>query len=73
MGRRRFLLAASREKRIRQVCVREIDHQGPDEISHSGPAPMQARQDFLEKFIVEVRLPLADFPCGLINASFKKN
>ena len=35
--------------------------------------PMQARQDFLEKFIVEVRLPLAGFPCGLINASFKKN
>lgn len=75
MGRRRFLLAASREKRhrIRHVCVREIAHQDPDEIFHSGPAHMQARQDFLEKFIVEVRLPLAGFPCGLINASFKKN
>ncbi len=75
MGRRRFLLAASREKRhrIRHVCVREIAHQDPDEIFHSGPAHMQARQDFLENFIIEVGLPLAGFPCGLINASFKKN
>ncbi len=72
---RRFLLAASREKRhrIRHVCVREIAHQSADEISHSGPAPMPARQDILENFNVEVRLPLAGFPCGLINASFKKN
>ncbi len=58
MGRRRFLLAASREKRhrIRHVCVREIAHQDPDEIFHSGPAHMQARQDFLENFIVQIRL-----------------
>jgi hypothetical protein len=27
-------------------------------------ASVQARQDFLENFIVQVRLPLAGFPCG---------
>ncbi len=64
---------SGKRHRIRHVCVREIAHQDPDEIFHSGPAHMQARQDFLEKFIVEVRLPLAGFPCGLIYASFKKN
>ena len=75
MGRRRFLLAASREKRhrIRHVCVREIDHQGPDEISHSGSAPMQAWQDFLQDLIVQVRLPLAGFPCGFIDREFARD
>jgi hypothetical protein len=28
-------------------------------------ASVQAGQDFSQHFIVEVRLPLADFPCGL--------
>jgi hypothetical protein len=34
---------------------------------------MQARQDFLENLVVEVRLPQAAVPRGFINASFKKN
>ena len=35
--------------------------------------PMQAGEDFLQDFIVEVRLPQAAVPRGFINASFKKN
>jgi hypothetical protein len=36
-------------------------------------APVQAWQDFLENLVVEVRLPLAGFPCGFIRSQFARH
>ena len=68
-------LAGSGEKfhGLRLVTRVQIPAQRAEQGADPRAASVQARQDFLENFVVEVRLPLAGFPCGFIRSQLARH